>query len=185
MTLWEFLFFQVVAYSGTLLEAAGVTPDLVQYFVLGIGVWNVLVTIVSLPLLERIGRRTLLLWPSVAVGVSLIILTLTVNLVASSSGTLKTMLSVISVADCYLYMTAFALGLGPIPGLIVAEVTRQDSRAAAYSLSQALQWISNIIVVSTYPSLDVSYEVIVICETNSHSSSGLSSWQRPYFGVQK
>ncbi len=130
-------------------------PGVAQYYVVGIGIWNVVCTIVSLPLIERAGRRTLLLWPSAVLAGSLVLLLITVNLQASAT-TGKVPLSIISVVGCYIYMAAFALGLGPVPALIVSEVTRQETRAAAYSVSQFLQWMSNLFVMATYPSLNVS-----------------------------
>lgn len=143
----------MVGYSGTLLETAGIEANKAQYCVVGIGAWNVLLTIISLPLIEKAGRRTLLLWPSAVLAADLILLTITVNLYYTSDA--KHALSIVSVVACYIFMAAFALGLGPIPGLIVAEVTRQETRAAAYAVSQALQWICNLVVMASYPSLNV------------------------------
>ena len=140
-----------------MLNTAGVHNDYLQYCVVSIGLLNVICTISAIPLLEKFGRRTLLLWPSVLVGVSLLLLTITVNLTNMSSLPISVNKSFgsISVFLIMLYIIGFAFGLGPIPALIVAEIFRQEPRGAAYSVSQAIQWTSNLIVLFSYPNMNV------------------------------
>ncbi|VEL12343.1 unnamed protein product [Protopolystoma xenopodis] len=148
----------VISYSSTMMETAGVAPSHGEYCVLGIGLVNVLFTVVSLPMLERFGRRTLLLWPTVSLAICLLALTITVNLAQTYAKDIvvgRTM-GVISACLIFAYTISFAMGLGPVPALIVAEIFRQGPRAAAYSVSQSLQWLSNLIVLFSYPKLDVS-----------------------------
>ncbi|VDQ07542.1 unnamed protein product [Trichobilharzia regenti] len=139
-----------------MLTMAKVPPDSLEYCVFGIGIFNVIVTIAALPLLERAGRRTLLLWPSLILAISLLILTLTVNLSEKISGKMQDVMAILSIVFIFVYIFGFALGLGPVPGLIVSEIFRQGPRAAAYSLSQTIQWLSNLLVLFSTPNLMVS-----------------------------
>ncbi|VDQ01365.1 unnamed protein product, partial [Trichobilharzia regenti] len=140
----------VIAYSSLMLELAGINDDYLQYCVFAIGVLNVIVTVISLPLLERAGRRTLLLWPTVSLALSLLLLTIFVNLAVSGPEQYRTAMGIVSCVLILVYICSFALGLGPVPALIVSEIFRQGPRAAAYSLSQSIQWLSNLIVLCSY-----------------------------------
>lgn len=139
-----------------MLELAGIPDMYLQYCVFAIGVLNVIVTVVSLPLIERAGRRTLLLWPTVSLALSLLLLTIFVNLAYSGPVGARSAMGIISIILILVYICSFALGLGPVPALIVSEIFRQGPRAAAYSLSQSIQWLSNLIVLCSYPVIQVS-----------------------------
>ncbi|CAH8499828.1 unnamed protein product [Schistosoma mattheei] len=141
----------VITYSSLMLELAGIPDMYLQYCVFAIGVLNVIVTVVSLPLIERAGRRTLLLWPTVSLALSLLLLTIFVNLAYSGPVGARSAMGIISIILILVYICSFALGLGPVPALIVSEIFRQGPRAAAYSLSQSIQWLSNLIVLCSYP----------------------------------
>ncbi|CAH8613483.1 unnamed protein product [Dicrocoelium dendriticum] len=147
----------VISYSSTMLKTAGIADEYNQYCVVAIGFINVILTVITVPLLERAGRRTLLLWPTVALAASLLLLTITVNLATSlSSETMRRTMGILSAVLIIVYICGFAMGLGPVPALIVSEIFRQAPRAAAYSLSQGLQWLSNLLVLCSYPSINVS-----------------------------
>ncbi|CAH8513745.1 unnamed protein product [Heterobilharzia americana] len=55
------------------------------------------------------------------------------------------------------------MGLGPVPALIVSEIFRQGSRAAAYSTCQSIQWLSNLIVLFIYPIIQMAKKAIFSC----------------------
>ncbi|CAH8613375.1 unnamed protein product [Dicrocoelium dendriticum] len=147
----------VISYSSTMLKTAGIADEYNQYCVVAIGFINVILTVITVPLLERAGRRTLLLWPTVALAASLLLLTITVNLATSlSSETMRRTMGILSAVLIIVYICGFAMGLGPVPALIVSEIFRQAPRAAAYSLSQGLQWLSNLLVLCSYPSINAA-----------------------------
>lgn len=155
------LFFcQVVTNSKQMLKTAHVVEGL-DYFVVGIGVLNVIATIVALPLLEKAGRRTLLLWPSLVLAITLLLLVVFVNVANRDDIINKTPYALTSVVLVFIYITAFAIGLGPLPALIVAEIFRQGPRASAYSLSLGIQWACNLAVTSSFAPLDVSYRMAI------------------------
>ncbi len=145
-----------------MLRTADVPESQLQYYVLGIGILNVLMTVIALPLLERAGRRTLLLWPSLALAVTLLLQTIVVNLVNNTEGDTKGTLATCAAVRVFVYVACFAVGLGPIPGLIVAEIFRTGPRPAAYSLSQSVQWLCNLMVLFSFPSLNVSFDLLMI-----------------------
>ncbi|KAM7540279.1 hypothetical protein Aperf_G00000036214 [Anoplocephala perfoliata] len=143
----------VVTNSKQMLKTAQVEVGL-DYFVLGIGATNVIATLIALPLLEKAGRRTLLLWPSLVLAVTLLLLVIFVNVANRDDVINKTPYALTSVTLVFVYVLAFAVGLGPLPALIVAEIFRQGPRASAFSLSLGIQWACNLAVTSTFSPLD-------------------------------
>ncbi|KAL7062834.1 hypothetical protein AAHC03_0270 [Spirometra sp. Aus1] len=162
----------VVANSSLMLQTASVPESQLQYYVLGTGFLNVICTIVALPLLERAGRRTLLLWPTLILGLTLLLQTIMVSVINSKPSDEQGPFAIVSAVLVFVYIGSFAVGLGPIPALIVAEIFRQGPRGAAYSLSQSIQWLCNLIVLFSFPSLNESMKgyvylpflvVVVVC----------------------
>lgn len=47
----------------------------------------------------------------------------------------------------------FAVGLGPIPFLYVAECFRQDARSAALAICMFTNWVANLVLTLTFPYL--------------------------------
>ncbi|KAA0198351.1 Solute carrier family 2 facilitated glucose [Fasciolopsis buskii] len=167
----------VITYSSTMLKTAGLADDKIQYCVIGIGAFNVLVTLISVSLLERVGRRQLLLWPAVVLAISLLALTITVTLANQFQGESGAkILGIVSAVFIFVYIGAFAIGLGPVPAMIVSEMFRQEPRAAAYALSQGIQWLSNLLVLISYPSIDnsgITSTLILTVFITCFGSSGL------------
>ncbi|KAF5403878.1 hypothetical protein PHET_02771 [Paragonimus heterotremus] len=157
---------EVITYSSSMLKTAGLPDAYNQFCVIAIGACNVLMTMIALPLLERAGRRTLLLWPTVTVGIALLMLTISVNLathLAVTAPRAAQIMGIVSALLIFIYMCGFALGLGPVPALIVSEIFRQGPRAAAYSLSQSIQWLSNLLVLCSYPSINSGECGFLLC----------------------
>lgn len=149
----------VMSYSTAMMETSGIAKESIPYVNLGFSFFNVLCTVISLPLLEKFGRRTLLLVPSAVLAISLIVLCISAVLVKQSpSASVQYAASVFFMIFIFVYTAGFAFGLGTIPGFIVAEVFRQEPRSAAYSLSQGVQWISNLIVSTTFVNLKLAIE---------------------------
>jgi len=96
-----------------------------------------------------------------------VLLTVFVNL-AAYPGEYQRAMGYICVMLILVYMAGFAFGLGPVPALIVAEIFRQETRGAAYSVSQFLQWAANFLVLVSYPVLNVSSYLLFKSHFNEH-----------------
>ncbi|VDN98610.1 unnamed protein product [Rodentolepis nana] len=160
----------VIANSSSMFYTAKVDPQYLEYFVVGLGLLNVVTTIIVLPLIEKAGRRALLLWPTLVLAAALLSQTIIVTIVRSLSPEHQPPFAILAVIVVFIYTVCFAIGLGPIPAMIVAEIFRQGPRTAAYSVSQCIQWLCNLLVLATFPSLDkvmagfvyVPYLVVVL-----------------------
>lgn len=109
---------------------------------LGLGVINFLATVISLFLIDRLGRRTLLLFSQGGAGLGLLFFTLTFVLPG---------LSFLAPFALLFFLSTYAVGLGPLPWVLVSEIYPLAIRAHAIAVMTFLSWISNFLVVFTFP----------------------------------
>ncbi|XP_012692480.2 solute carrier family 2, facilitated glucose transporter member 2 [Clupea harengus] len=144
-------------YSTAIFERAGVTQPV--YATIGVGVINLVFTLVSVALVDRAGRRTLTLIG--LGGMCLCAIAMTVGLVYLNT---YSWMSIVSMAAIFLFVSFFEIGPGPIPWFIVAELFSQGPRPAAIALAGCCNWTSNFIVGMFFPYVEVllgSYVFIV------------------------
>lgn len=119
---------------------------------IGIGAVNVAMTIVGMWLIERIGRRRLLLTGFGSTTVSLAALAATI---APGGG--DDWVSLIGLA---VFIAAFAVGVGPLPYVLMSEIFPLDVRGAGMALASITNWGCNFLVVLTFPTLAAAIGVI-------------------------
>ena len=112
---------------------------------------NVIMTIVSLVLVERAGRRTLHLFGLGGMCITTLILTFCLALHHQLR-----FLSWVSVISVFVFIIMFASGPGSIPWFLVAELFGADARGLATSISVATNWAANFVVSLAFLPLKVS-----------------------------
>ncbi|KAL7533654.1 hypothetical protein ACHAXR_005368 [Thalassiosira sp. AJA248-18] len=112
-----------------------------------IGAINVLATYAALLLMDRCGRRTLLMWSSAGMFLSCVVIVLALL------GYFSKMVALGAVAS---YVSFFEIGLGPIPWLIVAEMFDGKYVTVAMSVSCQLNWTCNFFVGLLFPYVNES-----------------------------
>lgn len=138
----------VFFYLNTILETAQVDSEIRNYISVGVGVYNVVLTVISVAIIERAGRRPLLLYGwAVATG-SHILLTISLSLLTVSPA-----MQYVSIVSVFIFITGFAIGPGPIVWILTAEMFRQSARPAALSLGCGLNWFFNVLVALVFPFL--------------------------------
>ena len=137
----------VIYYAPTILEKAGITSaEAAILATVGIGCINVLVTVVSLWLLDKVGRRILLLIGVVGMSASLLVLSLFFFLDLSQ-------FDFIAVLSLMCYVSFFAVGLGPVTWLIIAEIYPLKIRGRAMSIAMFSNWFFNFVISITFLSI--------------------------------
>lgn len=111
-----------------------------------VGVVNVISTIVACTLVDRAGRRPLLLWGTAGMVVALLILSLIFAFRPAHVAGLTLFMLI-------LYIVAFAIGMGPVFWVLSAELFPTHVRAAGASVSTLFNWASNLLVSITFLSL--------------------------------
>lgn len=111
----------VIYYAPTIFQEAGFHSDASALIATaGVGVVNMLMTVVAIPLLDRLGRRPLLLASLGGMALSLVALALGFAI----GGVALKWIGVLSLA---LYIASFAIGLGPIFWLLIQRFFRLKS----------------------------------------------------------
>lgn len=102
----------VIFYAQSIFEAAGSTLDPAICTII-VGVVQVVMTVASALLIEKAGRRILLLQSSVMMGLCLIMLGVYFSLKEGGSDVKN--ISILPLGSVVLFIICFSLGFGPIP----------------------------------------------------------------------
>ncbi|WP_018699804.1 sugar porter family MFS transporter [Amorphus coralli] len=109
----------------------------------GLGVLNFLATLVALWLVDRAGRRPLMIVGSAVMVAGL-------GCVVLSSMLAMPYLGLVGLG---IYIVAFALSLGPLPYVLMAELFPSTIREAGIATASATSWLFNMLVAFTFLSL--------------------------------
>ncbi|CAK1579609.1 unnamed protein product [Parnassius mnemosyne] len=131
----------VLYYSSTIFENAGLTVEDARLATIGVGSILFIMALVSIPLMDRLGRRTLQLWGLGGMAVSSVLMT-------AAFFTYKDnfTMSIFAVIFTLLYVAFFGVGPSSIPWIILSELFGQGARSAAVSVGAAVNWFANFIV---------------------------------------
>ena len=139
----------VIYYAPTILEKVGFSAGgAIAATALGVGAVNVGFTILAVYIVDRVGRRPLLLIGLIGMIVSLGLLGVVFSLGATSGA--AGLLATICLA---LYIASFAISLGPIFWLMISEIYPLNMRGSAMSIAALCNWGSNFIVALIFPVL--------------------------------
>ena len=116
---------------------------------------NVLITLVAIALIDRLGRRPLLLAGSA--GMSLMLITMTVVFAGATVRDGQPQLDggagIVALAAADLFVVAFAVSWGPVLWVLLGEMFPNRIRSAALGLASGVQWMANWTVAVTFPAL--------------------------------
>jgi SP family sugar:H+ symporter-like MFS transporter len=147
----------VVFYYGEVLwQSAGFTQDQALFTNVLTGLTNVLATVVAIALIDRVGRRPLLLAGSAGMALSLAALAglfATGQVDAALNLELGSTTGKMALIAANLYVVFFAVSWGPAVWVLLGEIFETKIRGAALAVAAAAQWIANFGVTMTFPSL--------------------------------
>ena len=140
----------VIYYSPEIFEQAGfATVDSQLTATVVVGVVNVFFTIVSMFIIDKIGRRKLYFIGLSGIVAALIALGFSFAFMESLGDSLKT----ITVISVVLYIMFFAVSLGPLGWLLISEVYPLRVRGIGSSIGALSNWTFNAIVTFTFLTL--------------------------------
>jgi SP family xylose:H+ symportor-like MFS transporter len=116
-----------------------------------VGAINMLFTIIAMAMVDRAGRKPLLIAGSLGMGVCLVAM----GAAAMHSDTGAWLL--IFVLG---YIACFALSVGPVTWVVLSEIFPAQYRARAMALASVALWSANFVVSQTFPMLDQSRSLI-------------------------
>jgi len=138
----------VIYYAPTILSDTGLGSSAALAQTVAVGVTNVVFTIVAVLLLDRLGRRALLLTGTIGLLVALIVLG-----TYFSSATLQSDYGWVALGGLLLFIAAFAIGLGPVFWLMISEIFPIGVRSKAMGVCTIANWGANFLVAQTFLSL--------------------------------
>ncbi|KAF9560421.1 general substrate transporter [Agrocybe pediades] len=128
----------VLYYSNDILSKS--LPTLSAYVSLGITVLNALVTVPAVLLVEKLGRKKLLAISTAGALLSLAVLGYSLD--SAQNGTAR----IISSVAIIMFVISFAFGMGPVPFVLIPEVSPANAISALSSVGLSISWITNCLV---------------------------------------
>jgi len=146
----------VFYYGGTLWQAAGFTEASALLTNVINGSVNVVFTFVAIALVDRVGRKPLLLVGSIGQAVMLGVMAYVFGTSAvAESGALQMEgnMGTVALVAANAYIAFFAFSWGPIMWVLLGEMFPNQFRGAALSICGLVQWLANFLVTMTFPIL--------------------------------
>ncbi len=137
----------VIYYAPEIFQLAGYqAAETALFATVLVGAVNVIITIISLWLIDRIGRRPLLIGGLIGMAASLVILGVSFLSQGETAG-------LTAVVALLLFVGFFAVSLGPVAWLIISEVYPLGIRGRAMGIATSSNWVCNYFVSLTFLSL--------------------------------
>ncbi|MBP2436018.1 sugar porter family MFS transporter [Microbacterium amylolyticum] len=146
-------------YSTMLWEAVGFDESNALLTGVITSVVNIATTIVAILLVDRIGRRPLLLIGSIGMLLTLATMAFvfgtapTTMIDGATQPVLTGAAGIVAVVAANLYVVFFGMSWGPVVWVLLGEMFNNRIRAYAISVAAAAQWVANFAVSLTFPSL--------------------------------
>lgn len=131
-------------YGPHVLQRMGYHMDAALLGVLIARSLNLLATMIVLLVVDRVGRKPLLVWGALVMGISMMAIGMVFD--AHEPG-------IAGLAAVCCYLTGLGMSFGPIVWIMLSEIYPAPIRARAMSIAVAAQWAANFVVASTFPVL--------------------------------
>lgn len=151
----QFVGINVVFYYGSeLWQAAGFDESQSLFINVLAGTTNILSTFIAIALVDKVGRKPLLLVGSIGMFISLSALTYTfgsAGLDEAGKLALSENMGTFALIMANLFVVFFGLSWGPIVWVLLGEMFNNRIRGAALAVAASAQWIANFAITMTFP----------------------------------
>ncbi|XP_062253470.1 solute carrier family 2, facilitated glucose transporter member 9 [Platichthys flesus] len=155
-------------YTNGILREAGFAENLLPYITLSTGAIETLAAIISGLVIERIGRKRLLIFGFSAMAVFFSLLTVFLNFQESVSW-----MPYLSYICILAVIASFCSGPGGIPFILTGELFEQSYRPAAFMIAGTVNWLANFTVGLLFPFIQETLQsftflvFVVVCTLGS------------------
>jgi len=134
----------IIYYAPSIMSSAGL-PSLISTVV--IGAWNMVTTLGAVFLVDRAGRRPLLLGGLFLMSISLLIVAAGFFFFENSN----TPKAIMVIGGIIIFILGFEIGPGPLFFVISSEIFPQAIRGKALGLASLTTWLLNLLLSTTFP----------------------------------
>ena len=142
-------------YSTTLWQSVGFGES--NSFTISVytAVTNILVTLVAIALVDRVGRRPILLFGSAGMAVTLAVMSVAFSQAVTVDGapSLSGIWGPVALIAANLFVISFGASWGPVVWVLLGEIFPNSIRARALGLAASAQWIANFLITVSFPPL--------------------------------
>lgn len=142
-------------YSSTLWHSVGFSEADAFSITVATSIVNVLVTLVAISLVDKVGRKPLLVVGSVGMAVTLGLMALCFSHGVGSGDqlTLPGHWGTLALVAANAYVVFFGLSWGPMVWVLLGEMFPNRIRAIAMAVAASAQWLANFAITSSFPAL--------------------------------
>ncbi|TBR39076.1 MULTISPECIES: sugar porter family MFS transporter [Dyella] len=142
-------------YSSTLWHSVGFSEADAFTITVATSIVNVLVTLVAIALVDRIGRKPLLVIGSAGMTVTLGLMAWCFSQATGTGAalTLPAPWGPVALVAANAYVVFFGLSWGPMVWVLLGEMFPNRIRAIALAVAASAQWLANFAITSSFPAL--------------------------------
>ncbi|WP_312881118.1 sugar porter family MFS transporter [Thermomonospora cellulosilytica] len=142
-------------YSSSLWQAVGFSEDDAMLTSVITSITNIVTTLVAIALIDRIGRRRLLLAGAAGMTVTLAVMAVAFATapVVNGEPDLGPVAGPVALVAANLYVFSFGATWGPVVWVLLGEMFNNFIRAAALAVAAAAQWVANWLITMTFPAM--------------------------------
>lgn len=158
-------------YGSTLWQAAGFSENDSLLINIGSGVVSIAACFLTIALIDRIGRKPLLLIGSAGMAITLFVMVYAFSQGALVDGALVLpgQNGLIAVVAANLYVIFFNVSWGPVMWVMLGEMFPNQIRGSALAVCGFAQWFANYLIAQAFPimlagiGLAASYSFYAVC----------------------
>ncbi|MCU1543006.1 MAG: transporter [Microbacteriaceae bacterium] len=142
-------------YSTTLWKSVGFQESDSLTISVFTAVTNIAVTFVAIALVDRVGRRPILLFGSVGMTVALATMAVAFSqaVTVDDAPSLPGAWGPVALLAANLFVVSFGASWGPVVWVLLGEIFPNRIRARALGIAAAAQWIANFAITVSFPPL--------------------------------
>jgi MFS family permease len=141
-------------YSSSLWASVGFSQSNALLITVITSVTNIVTTLIAIALVDKIGRKPLLLIG--AAGMVITLATMAVCFSFATEGpnpTLPGAVGKVALVAANLYVVSFGMSWGPVVWVLLGEMFNNVIRVTALAVAAAAQWLANWLITVTFPAL--------------------------------
>lgn len=144
----------VIFYAPTIFTKVGwgVAAALLAH--IGIGVVNVIVTVVAMMLMDHVDRKKMLTVGAAGMGLSLFVMAAILKMDSGSHAA-----AYVSAIALTVYIAFYASTWAPITWVYIGEVFPLNIRGLGTSLCSATNWLADMVISLTFPSMLAAFDI--------------------------